>query len=102
MTAMLIAAGICFEMAAAPPAWEKISSRHSESIENIEPTSFDVKVFDGVVELTLNAKTNVKVITILGQPVVQQDLEAGVWRLPLSARGIYIMKIGSATHRITI
>lgn len=86
----------------AAPTWEKVANRHTEMAEPSEAVAFDVKVYDGTVYLTLASKMPVKVITILGQPVAQQELEAGTWSLPLSARGIYILKIGSATRRITI
>ena len=44
----------------------------------------------------------VKIFSILGQLVSQESVTAGRHRLQLSTRGIYILKIGSTTRRITL
>ncbi len=88
--------------ASAAPAWEKIASAPSEIVESVEGSTVEAKVADGAVVLSIGSKTDVKVFTILGQLVAHRTLEAGVWRLPLSARGIYILKAGSSTYRLTI
>lgn len=86
----------------AAPIWEKINTRQPETVETTETANFNVRVYDGAIILSIPSKTIVKVITILGQPVAQQELDAGTWRLPIPVRGIYILKIGSVTRRITI
>lgn len=68
-----------------------------QSSDNIE-----VKVIDAAIVLTVSQTTNVKLFTILGQLVAEQKIEAGTWRMPLSSRGIYILKAGSVTRRVTI
>lgn len=88
--------------AVAAPSWEKVAIRQSEVTEMVDADAVEVSVYDGSIYLTLNSKTEVKVFTILGQLVARQKLEAGTWRMPLSARGIYILKAGSVTRRITI
>lgn len=84
------------------PQWEKIANRQSEIVETVEGTPIDCRVVDGALIVSLNAKTEVKVFTILGQLVARQQLEAGTWRLLLPARGIYILKAGALTRRVTV
>lgn len=86
----------------AAPGWEKIAPAKEEITETVVQDGVDVRVVDGAVWIRLNGKNNVKVFTILGQLVAEQQLDAGTWRMPLTARGIYILKIGSTTRRITI
>jgi len=86
----------------AAPVWEKVASASSEMVENINPERIDVKVVDTNIILSVSNTSQVKVFTILGQLVAQQQLEPGVWTLSIPARGIYILKVGSTTRRITI
>lgn len=88
--------------AVAAPSWEKVASRQTEVTDMADADAVDVSVYDGSIYLSLGTKTEVKVFTILGQLVAHQKLDAGTWRMPLSARGIYILKAGSVTRRITI
>ena len=88
--------------AAAAPTWEKVGGVNAELVEQTTGDNIDVKVVDGAIVLTLTRQSNVKLFTILGQLVAEKQLEPGTWRFPLSARGIYILKTGSATRRITI
>ena len=89
-------------IAEAAPVWEKVGGVNAELVEQSSGEGFDVKVVDGAIVLTVARQSNVKLFTILGQLVAEKQLEPGVWRFPLSARGIYILKTGSATRRITI
>lgn len=81
------------------PRWEQTdgipSGRPSEQTPN-------VTVQDMYIYVELDQPTQVKLFTILGQPVSQMQLPAGTSRFRVNARGIYILKIGSATRRITI
>lgn len=87
---------------AGAPQWEKIANRPSEIVETVDGAPIDCRVVDGALVVSLNTKTDVKVFTILGQLVARQQLDAGTWRLPLPARGIYILKAGTLTRRVTI
>lgn len=101
--ALLIAAVAAVALtAAAAPAWEKVGGVSPDIVEQTSGENMDVKVVDGAIVLIITRQSNVKLFTILGQLVAEKQLEPGTWRFPLSARGIYILKAGSATRRITI
>lgn len=52
--------------------------------------------------VTASRPVQVKIFTILGQLIVQQNIAAGTTRLSVNARGIYILKAGDATCRVTV
>lgn len=87
--------------AGAAPArvWESIEL---VAADNDAPLRAEVAVRDGYVYVTLSRRAQVKVFTILGQAVSQAELPAGTSRLRISARGIYILKAGDITLRITL
>lgn len=62
----------------------------------------EMLVREGFIYIATNRAVSVKVFTILGQLISQETLQPGIHRLPMSAKGIYIIKIGSSTRRVTI
>ena len=100
--AVVVAFAAAAFMTEAAPALERVAGVSQEVSESVGADYYEVRVADRAVILTVVRKTNVKVFTILGQLVADKQLEAGTWRLPLTDRGIYILKVGSSTRRITL
>ncbi len=78
--------------------WEVVARAEAPAADD---DRVEVSVRDGYVYITLGRPATVKVYTILGQTVANGALPAGTSRLRLSARGVYILKAGSHTCRIT-
>ncbi len=103
----LLAAATCF---ATPDAsaqtgarWETVAAASTASAADPgDSDKIDVTTRDGYIYLTSPKAISVKVFTILGQPIAQASLRAGTSRLKVNARGIYILKAGSVTLRVTI
>lgn len=106
MRRLLIVLMVCAAALAAPlaegaaPRWENME--RAQWSERLDADGLDVAVADGVVYLTLASRSHVKVFTILGQLISQETLAPGTHRMRLGARGIYIIKVGEATRRVTI
>lgn len=83
--------------AAPPPAWETVDAAVTEAVDDLTVT-----VHDHYIYVSVPRPTGVKLFTILGQPIAQATLPAGTSRFRVGARGIYILKAGSITKRITI
>lgn len=84
--------------AAPPPAWETVDTTIvTEAVDDLAVT-----VRDHYIYVSVPRPTGVKLFTILGQPIAQATLPAGISRFRVGARGIYILKAGSITKRITI
>ena len=84
------------EMAALP---ERLPGPPTE-IHIDTPDEVYSTVSEGYVYVVVRQRMQVKIFTILGQPVVQQTLQPGIYRYKLSSRGIYLLKAGSSTKRI--
>ena len=97
-----------FTLSAASPRWETAEAVPAQVAESIRaqaqsPTvQVAHAVHDGYIYITASSAVQVKVFTILGQLISQDTLPAGTLRLRISARGIYLLKLGSATLRVTI
>ena len=70
--------------------------------ERIDAENPDVRVSEGYVYVTTTRSVTVKVFSILGQLISQETIQPGISRFRLPSRGIYILKVGTLTKRITI
>lgn len=86
---------------AAAPKWELLDAPRGY-LEQIDIDSFDLRVAEGNLYLATRKPVTVKIFTILGQLIVQDNLSAGQHRIKMPQKGIYIVKIGTTTRRITI
>lgn len=109
--AAILLAAASLATAAAPPArlWEDVSAGSRDVAASVaasqgadDSQQVELTVKDGNVYLSLTRTTVVEVFTILGQPVSRETLKAGIHRLRLKSRGIYILRAGQVTRRITV
>lgn len=84
---------------AASGVWEHIEQLRSDPSDD---EYVDVEVRDSYIYVFTNKPVTVKICTILGQVVSQEKIPAGVSRIRLAQRGVYILKAGSITRRVNI
>lgn len=89
----------------ASPRWESVDTpvemeviSDQKSDENV----VEMTVKEGYVYIGTTRPVTVKVFTILGQLISQESLTAGTHRLRMTTRGVYILKVGTSTRRVTI
>lgn len=92
------AAGFVMHAAQSSPSWEVISSR----VDLDDPDRIETTIRDGYIFITTAKPVTVRLYSILGQLISQQNIAAGTSRLKVNARGVYILKIGTITRRITV
>lgn len=99
---LVLVLATAFGSRAALRTWEE-SERFPVHVEQVaQPDEVAVAVHDGYVYVLVRQTTHVKLFTLLGQVIVQDTLAPGVYRYKLSARGIYLLKAGTSTRRITL
>lgn len=89
----------------APPRWETLNAPpHGVAVasQRLDAEGVDVSVHDGCIYVGCQRPQTVKVFTVLGQLISEGQLQPGVHRLRISAKGIYILKTASATRRVTL
>lgn len=92
---------LAFGTTAGAPKWEYMGPA-TQACENIASGKIEMNVSAGYIYLSSQRPVSVKLLSILGQLVTQQNLPAGVSRIKVAAPGIYILKAGGVTKRVTI
>lgn len=62
----------------------------------------EVNVKNGYIYVNSSRKLTLQLYSILGQLVTQQVIQPGVTRIKAPAKGVYILKAGSVTRRVTV
>ncbi len=83
------------------PTWEEHKQEDTVH-ERLENEPIDITTRDGYVYISTPRPVTVKIFSILGQLISQENIQAGTFRLRIANRGIYILKAGTITRRITI
>ena len=82
--------------AMAARTWEEVERYPAPIEQSMQQEDAAVQVHEGFVYVAIKQPVQVKLFTLLGQIIVQDTLKPGVYR------GIYLLKIGSSTRRITL
>lgn len=108
LTAVMVAVallGFSVPASAAPQPrkaqWEMVETLPADLVEP-QNEHVEVIVRDGVIYISTPRPVQVKLFTILGQLVAQSQIAPGTARIRPTGRGIYILKAGSFTCRVTI
>ena len=84
--------------AAAIPAPPQTTDRY----DGDESERIEVTVKDGYIYVTSPRAVTLSLYSILGQLIARESVQAGTTRIKAPARGVYILKAGSATRRVTV
>lgn len=103
VTLMLVIAAAFGSAAATTPQWEEVTAPlPAVAREMGQETETEIMVRDGYIYLWSEKPVTVKLFSILGQLISQDTVKPGLHRIRLSSRGIYILRAGTTTRRITI
>ncbi len=87
----------------AQTTWEEMNQHPAGvTIDRTDPDFIEITVNDGYVYVTTVKPVTIKIFSILGQLISQKTIPAGTSRTHIASRGIYILKVGATTRRITI
>ncbi len=101
---VILILGLTSLLSEAAARWETVDApdRMFTEMRSDPEAQAEMAVRDNFIYIAAPRPVTVKVFTILGQLISQTTLPAGIHRLPMSAKGVYIIKIGSSTRRVTI
>lgn len=94
-------AGVAYGAQAA--TWEEVTAPVPAVTQSMESDGeLEVTVHDGYIYIRTDRAVTIKIFSILGQLISQENVKPGLHRIRLSSRGIFILRAGTATRRITL
>lgn len=95
--------GVSASLAAPAPTWEEVSVPLPAVTQTMEPDGdMELAVHDGYIYIRSERAVTVKIFSILGQLISQETVKPGLHRIRLNSRGIFILRAGTTTRRITL
>lgn len=89
--------------AASSKTWEEVTAPVPAVTQSLEADGeTEVSVHDGYIYIRTDRAVTVKIFSILGQLISQETVKPGLHRIRLSSRGIFILRVGTTTRRITL
>lgn len=98
----LILAFVLATADAATNTWESVDSPPVSLVEQRPDDPFEARAINGYVYIIVRQPMNVELFTILGQLISSKQLQPGTHRLRLNSRGVFLVKAGNQTRRITL
>lgn len=91
-------------LAQAARIWEPVKTDDQVQQARVvkHTTEIEVRAARGIIIVTTNKPVQVKVFSILGQPVSQETLQPGTSMLHLDMHGVFIVKIGDHTCKVAL
>lgn len=102
LISLLVAALLSLAPMAFAGNWEEGVRLPDYGVETVDAEGFSISSHGGYIYIATQRTVSVKLFTILGQTVEQTTLAPGSYRFKVKTKGIYILKVGSITRRVTI
>ncbi len=82
--------------------WEPVKTEMRNAKSVVKEADVEILTAPGYIIVNTDHQIQIKVFTILGRVVSEETLSAGQSRLPVTAHGVYIVKIGELTCKIAL
>lgn len=103
MTLILMFTLAAMNAAANTSVWEEVAAPVPPTSQTFEmDADTQIAVADGYIYIWAEKPVTVKLFSILGQLITQDTLKPGLHRIKLTSRGIYIVRAGTSTRRVTL
>lgn len=102
MTMATILFAICFPFGVAAKGWEVLKAEITEYRKVAGDADIEIRTDRGVVIVNTNKNVNIKIFTILGSQIANDNLTPGTYRYAVPAHGVYIVKVGELTCKVAI
>lgn len=101
---MILAAlmGICFPIPAEGKGWEPVKTERPEGRRVAADSEIEIKAARGVIYIYTNKAVNIKIYTILGSQIANDNLSPGNYQFLIPVHGVYLIKAGDLTCKVAI
>lgn len=82
--------------------WEPVKTEVTEYRRVASDGEIDIRTEPGHILITTTKNINIKIFTILGSQIANDNLSAGTYRLGIPAHGVYIVKAGELTCKVAV
>ena len=82
--------------------WEQLRYQRSDVRKIGGDSELEIKATRGVIMINTNKPVNVKIFSILGSVIANDNLQPGIYQFVVPAHGVYIIKAGDLTYKLAL
>ena len=94
--------GCMASMPAYSKGWEPLKSEKGQSHRIAATSEIEIKAVRGIIYVTTSRNVNIKIFTILGSRIADDNLSPGSYQFVVPTHGVYIIKAGDLTCKVAV
>ena len=93
---------LLFPALAEAKGWETVKTERAQGQHVATDGEIEIKTGGGVIYIVTSKNINVKIFTILGSRIAEDNLSAGTYQFAVPTHGVYIIKAGDLTCKVAV
>ena len=93
---------LCGSPGASAKGWEVVKTEKARTQHVASDSDIEIKVGGGIIYITSSRNINVKIFTILGSRIADDNLAPGAYQFSVPTHGVYIIKAGVLTCKVAV
>ena len=82
--------------------WESVKSEKAHGQRVMSDSELEIMVGGGMIFVNTSRSVNIKVFTILGSRIADENLSPGSYQFAVPTHGVYIVKAGDITCKVAV
>lgn len=98
----LLLASISFPLVSSAKGWESVKPEKTAGHHVISEPELEILAGGGLIYVTTSKNVNIKIFSILGSRISDENLSAGTYQFAVPTHGVYIIKAGDLTCKVAV
>ena len=82
--------------------WEPVKSEKTQGQKVISDSEVEIRSGSGTIFITTSKNVNIKIFTILGSRIAEDNLAPGTYQFAVPTHGVFIIKAGTLTCKVAL
>ena len=82
--------------------WEGVKPEKAQGNHVVSDSEIEIKAGGGIIFINTTKNINIKIFTILGSRISDENLAPGTYQFTVPTHGVYIIKAGDLTCKVAV
>lgn len=87
---------------ASAKGWEAVKPEKTQGNHVVSDAELEILAGGGMIFVTTSRHVNIKIFTILGSRIAEDNLAPGTYQFTVPTHGVYIVKAGDLTCKVAV
>ena len=82
--------------------WETVNTEKAQTQHVVSDSEIEIRAGGGMIYVNTSRHLNIKIFTILGSRISEDNLAPGTYQFVVPTHGVYIIKAGDLTCKVAV